>query len=145
MTESLANLPIPPQISSQRWIRTLMLVSIFVSGAIVGTVGGSMWTRSRIFYMLQHPDQTPDRILPRIKSVLHLSDDQARQVEEIVRRHHLQMESLRAEVYPKQMSEFTAMRSEVAAVLTDEQRRHWTALCDLIEQRFLPPQPISPH
>ena len=145
MTEKPAD-PVtpPPTTTRHRWPRLLMLLLIFVCGGIVGAVGGSVWMRERMIAMMQHPEQVPDRILPRIRSELALTDDQARRVEEIVRRRHSLMESLRAETYPKQMTEFKAMHKEVADILTPEQQGKWAALCDSVEQRYLPARPVGP-
>ena len=144
MTENRVELVPPPPAATWHWTRILVLLCIFVSGGIVGAVGGSMWTRNRILDMLLHSAKIPDRILPRIKSALQLTDEQARRVEDIVRRRHSLMEALRADAYPKQMAEFSSMRKEVDEVLTSEQRRKWSALCDTIERRFLPAQPVGP-
>lgn len=133
-----------PPLAPRRWLRLFAILLIFLSGGVVGAVSGGLWMRDRMISMIQHPEQVPDRVLPRIRSVLSLSDEQARTVEESVRRRHAAMESLRAETYPKQLAEFKAMQSEVAEVLTPEQRSKWSSLSDSVEQRYLPVQPVGP-
>ncbi len=134
---------IAPLLAPRRWLRIFSLSLIFLSGSVVGAVSGGFWMRNRMISMIQHPEKVPDRVLPRLRSGLSLSDVQARTVEEIVRRRHAQMESLRAETYPKQLAEFKAMQSEVAEVLTPEQRSKWSALSDSVEQRYLPVRPVG--
>ena len=144
MTESLVDAVLAPPPARRRWPRLLASLLIFLCGGVVGAVGGSIWMRERMVYMLQHPETVSERALSRIRSVLALTDEQAAKVEEIVRRRHARMESFRAAAYPKQMAEFSAMRAEVDAVLTSEQGPKWSALCDSIAQRYLPARPVGP-
>lgn len=121
-----------------------MLLHIFVCGGIVGAVSGGYWMRERMIAMIRHPEQVPDRILSRIRTELSLSEDQSLKVEEIVRRRHAAMEAHRAESHPRQLVEFKAMHTEVAALLSPEQRDKWSALCDSVERRYLPIRPAGP-
>ena len=54
------------------------------------------------------------------------------------------MEFLRAEIYPSQREEFTAMCDEVAAHLNEQQRSDWSAIRQMVEQRYLPTKPAGP-
>lgn len=144
MIEKPADTVAPPPTTDRRLSRFLILLFIFVCGAIVGSVGGGYWMRERMIAMIRHPEQVPDRILPRIQSELTLSEDQLRLVEEIVRRRHAAMESHRAESYPRQLAEFKAMQREVADLLSPEQRDKWSALCNSVEERYLPVRPAGP-
>lgn len=140
-----AAVPELPQLRSRSsWPRRALLLLVFVSGGIVGAAGGSYWTRERVIAMMQHPEQIPDRILPRIQAELCLSDDQSRKVEEIVRRRHAAMEAQRAESYPRQLAEFHGMRAEIAEILEPTQHDKWSALCDAVERRYLPIRPAGP-
>ncbi len=144
MSENPAAPVLPPPPTGRRWPRLVLLLLVFVCGGIVGAVSGGYWMRERMIAMIQHPEQVPDRILPRIRAELTLSEEQARKVEEIVRRRHAAMEAHRAESYPRQLAEFKAMHTEVAELLSPEQRGKWSALCDSVERRYLPVRPAGP-
>ncbi|MBX7104733.1 MAG: EF-hand domain-containing protein [Gemmataceae bacterium] len=144
MTENFTDRVPPPPPTGRRWPRLLLLLLIFLCGGTVGAVCGAYWMRERMIAMIQHPEQVPDRILPRLRAELALSEDQARQVEEIVRRRHAAMEAHRAESYPRQLAEFKAMHTEVADLLSPEQRGKWSPLCDSVERRYLPVRPAGP-
>ena len=120
------------------------LTLIFVSGIVVGGVGGSLVTQHRMLAMLRSPAQVPDRIMPQIRSRLRLDAKQAAQVEEIVRQRYANIESLRAEVYPEQREEFSAMHDDVAPLLDEQQKVAWNALCQTVEERYLPRKPAGP-
>lgn len=144
MTEKPNEAVVPPPPTVRRWPRFVMLGLIFFCGSVVGAVIGGFWMRERMIAMMQHPEQVPNRILPRIRAELALSDDQAQQVEAVVRKRHAVMEALRAESYPRQLAEFKAMQSEIAELLSPEQRRRWATLCETVEQRYLPARPAGP-
>lgn len=141
--ESLAPPPLT-RASNLRWSRLFVLAFIFGCGGVVGAVMGGAWVRTQMLDMLQAPADLSDRIMSRIGPQLSLTDEQQVRVKEIVRRRHAHMESLRAEAYPKQMAEFAAMRAEVDALLSPDQRPRWSALCESIERRFLPARPAGP-
>lgn len=136
--ESLTTLP-PP--SSQRWRRVALMMAIFLSGAIVGAVAGGYVARQQMLFMLQHPEQIPDRVLPRIRSQLSLSDEQTSQVDAIVRRRHAAMEVARSKCYPELVAEFEGLCSDIAEVLSPKQRDRWDELRELVKQRYLPAPP----
>lgn len=143
MTDDANNaMPLPPKGKLKTHLVWLALV--FACGIIVGGAGGSILTRQRMLAIMRNPEQVPDRIVPLIRSELALDDQQAAQVEEIVRRRYANIESLRAEVYPSQREEFTAMYNDVAFLLNEHQQVTWTALCNTVEQRYLPREPAGP-
>jgi len=143
MSEEVSNhIPLPP--ANQRWSPIVWLSVVFVCGAIVGGVGASFLTRSHLLTILQHPEKLPDRVLPHIRSKLSLVDEQAAVVEQIVRKRYKNMELLRAEIYPRQREELSAMQNEVAQHLNETQRSDWSAICQMVEKRYLPTKPMGP-
>ena len=130
-----------PQPGPRRWPRFVLMGLIFLSGGVVGAVVSRIVTQKMILAMLKHPERVPDRILPRLNSSLQLTTEQSQLVDEIVRRRHRSMESIRAKSYPETLAEFKAMRSEIANILTVEQRKHWNALSHVVEERYLPAPP----
>lgn len=126
------------------WLRLVPVVVAFASGGVIGVVGGTVRARQEMVRAFRHPEKIPDRILPRVRARLGLSPDQAARVEEIVRRRHATMETLRTTAQTRQLEEFYAMRAEVTTTLTPAQAIEWTALCRTIEQRFLPPLSATP-
>lgn len=144
MTDNQEPALLPPPSGMNRWFRYMMLFLIFFCGCVVGTLIGSFSTRERMITMMQHPEQVPNRIFPRIRSTLELDDNQAQLVEAVVRKRYAVMEALRAESYPQQLTEFKAMQSEISELLSPEQQSQWALMCETIENRFLPARPIGP-
>lgn len=132
-------MPLPP--APRRWPRFVVLTMIFVCGVIVGAVGGRQLAQRAMLTMLRHPEQIPDRMLPRLKSSLDLTEDQSRRVTEIVKRRHAAMESIRARGYPDLIWEFHSMRTEIAEQLTPDQKGRWESLASFVEERYLPAAP----
>ncbi len=143
MSESGEQTAMLPQSVPRRWPLVALMTAIFLSGAIVGGVGGRFVARDQMLFILRHPEQVPDRILPGIRSSLSLNNEQTRQVEGIVRRRHAAMEVVRSKCYPELLAEFQAMRTDIAEVLTPEQRTRWKKLSDSVVQRYLPAPPAT--
>lgn len=135
-------IPLPPTARFRTHLAWLTI--IFACGAIIGGVGGSILTRQRMLAILRNPQQVPDRIVPLIRSELVLNAQQAAQVEEIVRQRYANIELLRADVYPSQREEFTAMSEDIARLLNEQQQAAWTALLSTVEQHYLPREPPGP-
>lgn len=129
---------------ARRWPRLLAMLLIFACGGVVGAVAGAVVMRERLLGELRHPEQLADRVMPRLRAQLGLSDEQARRVEEVVRRRHAAMEAIRATSHPRQLAELAAMRREVGELLDEEQRSRWEQLCDSIQDRYLPTRPGPP-
>jgi len=51
------------------------------------------------------------------------------------------MEVVRSKCYPELLAEFQAMRTDIAEVLSPEQRSRWKKLSDSVAQRYLPAPP----
>jgi hypothetical protein len=135
-------LPLPPARRASTHLFWLLVV--FTCGAIIGAVGGSLLTRQRMLAIMRNPEQIPDRIMAQIRSELALDEQQATQIQKIVRQRYANMELLRADVYSSQRDEFTAMYNDVALLLNDAQKIAWTELCQTVEQRYLPRKPSGP-
>lgn len=117
-----------------------LLAAVFISGGVVGGGAGMLFMQQKYGDCFRHPERMPDRLLNLFRSELDLDDEQAKKVDEIVRRHHEQIEAIRAEVHPRMSAEFSAIHNEVSAVLTDDQRVRWDELRERFRKNFPPPK-----
>ncbi len=117
-----------------------LLGAVFLSGGVVGGGVGMLFTQEQFKNCLRYPERMPERILNMFRSELGLSDEQAEKVGEIVRRHHEQIEAVRAEVHPRMSAEFNAIHAEVSAVLNERQRLKWDELRERLRRDFPPPK-----
>jgi hypothetical protein len=113
-----------------------LLAAVFVSGGVVGGGLGMMFTQQQFSDCLRHPERMPERMMGMFRSELKLTDEQTKQVEEIVRRHHEQIEALRAEIRPRFSAEFNAIHTEVSAVLSETQRTTWNEMRERFRKDF---------
>ena len=141
MTDKIENASGLCRAERKRGVRLLIMCLIFLSGLIVGAVSSRIVTRSQMIAMLKNPEKIPDRILPRLKSSLKLTEPQYEAISLIVREHHREMEELRAQSYPGLLLEFKDMRNEVAEHLSPEQKKTWESLASMVEGSYLPSPP----
>lgn len=113
-----------------------LLAAVFLSGGVVGGGVGMLVTQEQFSDCLRHPERMPERMMNMFRSELSLTEDQSKKVDEIVRRHHEQIEAIRAEVHPRFSAEFSALHEEVKAVLTEPQRTKWEELRERFRKDF---------
>jgi hypothetical protein len=119
----------PRQTSHATAIAAIVVVIAFIAGVLVGVVGDRV-------YMFRHGpfgDRRPGpfaagRIVERLDRELKLTPEQERKVSGIVAEHGRRMEGIWANVRPQMRSEIEAANSEIAAVLTPEQRERFDKL-----------------
>lgn len=122
------------QVRSQRW-RTWVLMLIFLGcGAAMGA-GGVVMLRKDV----GPPPLPPDRYVEMLRSCkFELSDEQADRIRDIVSAKRVEIESIRAEFWPRLRAVFVATDDEVRAVLGPEQEdayRQWSAE---MQNRWMP-------
>ncbi len=122
----------------------LLAMLIFVSGLIIG--GGLTLIRVRhgALWAIHHPEEAPPQIAAHLRWKLGLSDEQTRQVEQIVRKRQQALQAIRREVQPRVMIELDRVEAEIAATLDDSQRVKWHALFAKLRERWIPPLPEQP-
>lgn len=110
--------------------KTVLLgLGLLLSGVIIGAglMGSILWKR------LEEPSRdlrrVPAHLPARMREELNLSEDQVRQIRQIMERHWEEMEALRSELEPRFRAHLDRVDSAIKAVLTEEQRREW-------EERF---------
>ena len=55
----------------------LMMLIIFLSGAIVGTGGALLAVRQHVLHKIHHPQEVPDTVAARLQRKFDLEDHQA--------------------------------------------------------------------
>ncbi len=125
----------------RRWVRVLLAFVIFFGGVTVGSAGTIIVAVHRIRYIIQHPQEAPQRLTAMLRRRLDLTPDQADQVEAIiaVRQRHLQ--EIRRENQPRVDAELEGLRHDIDGVLDPEQRDKWDTMFDDAITRWLPPPP----
>ncbi len=138
--ETTSPLPSPVR-GGRRWPALLLALFVFIAGMASGAALTVHLAINRLQFAIHHPEVAPARIAATIQRRLRLSDEQAAQVERIVAKHQVEIAAVRRKFQPEIVEQLSAVRDDVAAVLTESQRERWTALFDQFEDRWLPPAP----
>jgi hypothetical protein len=124
-----------------RWAQIVILLVVFAAGGVVGGMIAAKVIYLRMDYYRRHTNVLPNDIVPRLKLRLGLTDEQTKQVREIIERRHPRMIENRKHGAQVMLNEFDAMEQEIADVLDERQKRMWHAMADSVHHRFLPPAP----
>lgn len=107
--------------TSKPWKLILLLVGIFLVGAISGTIVGLRIPRA-VPPSNPPPDKWADLHLDRIQKKMTLTPEQLREIEPIVRQRMKELGDLRAKYLEENREHRKLMEREVATKLTPEQR-----------------------
>ncbi len=133
-------MPVAPR-RRRPWLRLLLYLVIFVSGAVVGAGGTVLAMRRGALFAVHHPDEMPARIAARMAKVLSLSDDQTVQVERTLQERKTALQSIRREFQPQVEEQLDLLEQQVSTVLTDQQRETWHARIAHLRRTWVPKLP----
>ena len=132
-----------PPVSKPRsgWLRTLLYVVIFASGCIVGAGTTVIAIRNSALFAVHHPAKMPSKIAARMTKVLSLSDEQAREVEAILRERQSAIQDIRREFQPRIEMELDRLEEQISAVLDEKQRENWQERFEYLRHTWVPAPP----
>jgi len=125
------------------WRRVVMILLIFLGGAACGAAVATMAVTHSRHHDMQSPPAMSGHITARLAALLDLTDDQSRQVREIILRRHDALIDVRREIQPRLEAELAVLEEQIAAVLNEQQRVKWHAHAASVRAQWLPPIPES--
>ncbi len=126
----------PPQ---RRWWREVMLgLALFTCGLLVGGVVMTGVCVHRAA-SIERDGIDRQRAFARLKQTLDLNEEQAKKVQEILRKGLDDLRDIRRSVRPEVETTLQRIRAEVAALLDERQKKRWEARFDLVRDRWFPP------
>jgi hypothetical protein len=126
----------PP--ARRRWLSVLLGIVIFFAGLAAGVGLAVVFAVGTLQFILHHPENAPTRITTFLTRRLSLDATQRQQVLDIMSRHQSQIQAIRREMRPQFDEQLDQIRTEVGAVLNDEQRIKWQELFDRLRERWTP-------
>jgi hypothetical protein len=132
----------PPRTGRSRpWLRGLLLLVIWISGAVVGAGGALIVARQRVLHRIHHPEEMPAAVVSRLQSKLGLNDRQAEQVETVLENGQREIQAVRRQFQPRLEDELDQLGEEIGAVLDRDQRRRWDDYFLRLRKTWLPTVP----
>lgn len=115
----------------------LFSILILVSGIIIGSTATLMTVdQFKKQPVPPGPEYMSGRMIERITRELHLSPEQRKQLDPIVKQHMLAIDKIREVVRPKIADELKQMNDEIMAVLNEGQKQIWTDKIQRIQDNF---------
>lgn len=119
-----------------------MMVAVFLSGGVIGSGATLMIINRRMEENAKphDPRLVGQKVAAELRETLSLSDEQAAQVDRIMKDHMAAMGRMqREEFFPKIRDAFKQMNDDIAGVLDDDQRVKWNAWLEERRKRVCPP------
>jgi hypothetical protein len=123
------------------FVRWLLPALIFLCGCLVGAGATVTLIQHRLFSIMRQPVPDPEQLVRELKSELQLDADQSQKVEAIVQAHDAEMRRLFREMHPRADARRNRFEADIAAVLTEGQKKRWHERCERMRAMFpAPPQ-----
>ena len=130
--------PLPPR-GPRPWVMVLVGLVIVVSGAVIGAGVTVLALKNRLAAPPTPGERTAALIASDLRNRYNLTDEQAKQVKEIMARRMEVIEAIRRQAHEQMAAEHETLRAEMKAVLTPEQFEQWLA-----QFESLRPPPFGP-
>jgi len=131
----------PSPVRQKGWLKALLMLMIFSSGAIVGTCATLVLIRQQVHYRIHHPEEMPSKVASRIQWKLGLSDEKTRQVEAILSERQQVIQQIRREFQPQLERQLDELEQQVADLLDDPQSTTWQKWFQEIRAEWIPTVP----
>jgi len=148
MIENSRELESPPATGNQPravrprgWMKALLLLIIFSSGAIVGTCAALILIRQQLHYRLHHPEEMPSKVASRIQWKLDLNDKKTKQIEAVLTDRQQAIQKIRREFQPQLERQLDQLEEQVAGLLEDSQATTWQTWFQEIRAEWIPVAP----
>ena len=122
-----------------------MVIAAFIAGLFVGVAGDRfyLFRHGRLFPSHGVGDFAAHRIVDRLDHDLHLTPQQKTQIQQIIDRHRVRIDSLMTGVRPQVRQELDTANGEIEKLLTPEQQEKFKKMRMRMPggRRGMPPPP----
>jgi hypothetical protein len=135
----------PSPIGRQRCGRTAgilaLAIVIFICGGGAGFGIAILVRRPPPMGMRMGPQPPIDAMVRQLQDELLLSDDQAKQIQQIYQNRETALQSIRQTMEPQLKAQYDKLNEQVKKVLNPAQYRRWSERFENVRDRMLPPPP----
>lgn len=119
-----------------RWRMAFFGLVILLAGITIGAAGALLVVRPQPVQPPRPPDEIVPIIMARFRNELQLTPDQTDAIRGILRTRMQELHAIREAARPEIESQLEAMKKEIDAVLTEEQRGRWQRIVSRLEGEF---------
>ena len=121
----------------KKWKVWLLIVAVFVSGTVIGSVGTQFYYRHTIRGILHRgPAAVREVIMKKLTAELNLTKDQQEEVQEVLEETQFQLQQLRAEYHPKMEAIINNAVATMKTILSAEKQKKLDALYEQVKARW---------
>jgi len=133
-----------PRRGPRSFIMVLVGLVIVASGVVIGAGVTVLWLKDRLAVPPSPGERTAAVIADDLRNRYDLTEEQARQVREIMVRRMEAIEAIRRDAHEKMAAEHEKLRTEMKAILRPEQFERWSAQFDALRPPPFGPPPGPP-
>lgn len=119
-----------------RWRMAFFGLVILLAGVTLGAAGTLLLVRPAERQPPMDLEMATNAMLGRFRAELRLTREQARQIQQILRTRMQKLHEIRLQARPQIEEQLGAVKEEIGAVLTADQRDHWQGIVMRLEHEF---------
>lgn len=119
-----------------RWRMAFFGLVILLAGITIGAAGTLLVVRPEPPGPPRDPDVAVAMMMGRFRNELQLTPDQMNAIRAVLRERMQRLHEIREQARPEIESQLEALKSEIDAVLTEEQRGRWQRIVSRLEGEF---------
>jgi hypothetical protein len=116
----------------------MLAIVLLLCGAGIGVGATLLLLVKHVQYVIHHPEGLPHHVTGRLRSVLDMSDQQAEQVEGILRTRMAALQEIHRRNRPLVQAELDGLENDVAGVLDAKQAKRWREWFEEKRRNWMP-------
>lgn len=125
-------------------LRSVLLgLLILVTGIAVGAGSTALIIHRIVLNTVKHPELIPDKITERIKSKLDLTEDQAREINSIIKKRQKAIQAIRRHFQPKIEKELEETKEEIASRIPPDKAKQFRDRFEYLKRNWFPGLPTD--
>lgn len=123
----------------RHWLWSVLIgAAILICGIIIGACMALVVVRNRVIDLIQHPQKRTAAMVRRLDHALDLSEEQRKEVREVLKQHRSEFEKIRREVHPRIRNQIESLDRDISAVLDEEQKKKWDRYLTRLRRLWTP-------
>jgi len=137
-TETTDSLSVNYMRKLHRWRMAFFGLAILLAGIVIGAASTLMLVRPHPIGWPDGPEFVSERMLRGLQHQLHLSSEQADEIESILQKYMRKLNDIRMDARPQIVEQLRLMNEEISAVLTEQQKQVWQDSLHQLQRQLQP-------
>lgn len=125
-------------------LRSVLLgLLILVTGIAIGAGSTALIIHRMVVSAIKHPERIPDTITERIKNKLDLTEDQASEINSIIKKRQKAIQAIRRHFQPQIEKELDETKEEIVSRIPPDKAKQFRDRFEYLKRNWFPELPAN--